>query len=154
MDKNKKILITRIVLIILIILWAILVFGMSNQQGEASSGLSRKITALFFKTEEQIGLVEPYVRKVAHFSEYAIGGILFLNLFLTYEWSDKRRIITSVLLGIWYAIFDEIHQLFVPERSGNIIDVFIDSLGICFGVCFMMLIYKIFKKHQKKKEGI
>ena len=154
MDKNKKILITRIVLIILIILWAILVFGMSNQQGEASSGLSRKITALFFKTEEQIGLVEPYVRKVAHVSEYAIGGILFLSLFLTYEWSDKRRIITSVLLGIWYAIFDEIHQLFVPERSGNIIDVFIDSLGICFGVCFMMLIYKIFKKHQKKKEGI
>lgn len=154
MNKNKKILITRIVLIILIILWAILVFGMSNQQGEASSGLSRKITALFFKTEEQIGLVEPYVRKVAHFSEYAIGGILFLSLFLTYEWSDKRRIITSVLLGIWYAIFDEIHQLFVPERSGNIIDVFIDSLGICFGVCFMMLIYKIFKKHQKKKEGI
>ena len=108
MDKNKKILITRIVLIILIILWAILVFGMSNQQGEASSGLSRKITALFLKTEEQIALVEPYVRKVAHFSEYAIGGILFLNLFLTYEWSDKRRIITSVLLGIWYAIFHSI----------------------------------------------
>lgn len=154
MSKNKKILITRIVLIILIILWAILVFGMSNQQGEASSGLSRKITALFFKTEEQIALVEPYVRKIAHFSEYAIGGILFLSLFLTYEWSDKRRIITSILLGIWYAIFDEIHQLFVPERSGNIIDVLIDSLGICFGVCFMMLVYKIFKKHQKKKEGI
>lgn len=154
MNKNKKILIIRIVLIILIILWAVLVFGMSNQQGNESSGLSRKITALFFKTEEQIALVEPYVRKIAHFSEYAIGGILFLSLFLTYDWTNKKRITISILLGIWYAILDEVHQLFVPERSGNVIDVLIDSLGICFGVCFMMIIYKIYKKCHKKKEGV
>ncbi len=154
MNKNKKILIIRIVLIILIILWAVLVFGMSNQQGNESSGLSRKITALFFKTEEQIALVEPYVRKIAHFSEYAIGGILFISLFLTYDWTNKKRVTISILLGIWYAILDEIHQLFVPERSGNVIDVLIDSLGICFGVCFVMIIYKIYKKCHKKKEGV
>ena len=154
MNKNKKILIIRIVLIILIILWAVLVFGMSNQQGNESSGLSRKITALFLKTEEQIALVEPYVRKIAHFSEYAIGGILFISLFLTYDWTNKKRVTISILLGIWYAILDEIHQLFVPERSGNVIDVLIDSLGICFGVCFVMIIYKIYKKCHKKKEGV
>ncbi len=150
--KRKKTI--RIVLIILILLWAVLVFGMSNQQGEESSGLSRKITSLFFKTEEQIEIIEPYVRKIAHFSEYALGGALFIGLFLTYEWSEERQMIVSILLGIWYAILDEVHQLFVPNRHGSILDVCIDSLGICVGVCFIMLLYKIYKKYYKKKEGV
>ena len=149
----KKKTIIRIVLIALIILWAILIFSMSNQQGSESSGLSRRISRWFFK-EEQIDIVEPYVRKIAHFGEYTIGGILFMSLFLTYEWTERKQIIVSILLGVWYAILDEIHQLFIPNRSGNIKDVWIDTLGICFGVCFILLLYKLYKKYHKKKEGI
>ncbi len=138
---NKKNII-RVVLFVLIILWAILVFNMSHQQGNESSGLSKKITSMFFKTEEQIEKIEPIVRKIAHFSEYAIGGILFISLFLTYEWSLKKQTAISILLGVWYAIFDEIHQLFVPNRHGSIIDVGIDSLGVIFGVFLVIFLYK------------
>lgn len=150
--KKKKTII-RIILIALILLWAILIFGMSNQQGSESSGLSREITTWFFK-EEQIDIVEPYIRKIAHFGEYAIGGVLFMSLFLTYEWTERKQMTISIMLGIWYASLDEIHQLFIANRSGSIKDVWIDTLGISFGVCFVLLLYKLYKKYHKKKEGI
>ena len=151
--RNKKRII-RIILLVLIIVWAILVFSMSNQSGAESSGLSQKIASLFLKAEEQIKIVEPIIRKLAHFSEYVIGGVLFISLFLTYDWTPKKQMTISILLGVWYAILDEIHQLFVPNRSGNIIDVCIDSSGIIFGVCCVMFIYKFYKKQHKKKEGV
>lgn len=150
--KKKKTII-RSILIVLIILWAILIFSMSNQQGSESSGLSRRITTWFFR-EEQIDIVEPYIRKIAHFGEYTIGGMLFMSLFLTYEWTENKQITISILLGIWYSILDEIHQIFIPNRSGNIKDVWIDTLGISFGVCLILLFYKLYKKYRKKKEGI
>ena len=46
-------------------------------------------------------------------------------------------------MGALYAITDEIHQLFVPGRSGMIKDVFIDSLGIITGVIICLIIIKI-----------
>jgi VanZ family protein len=32
------------------------------------------------------------------------------------------------------AAFDEIHQLFVPDRYGNFADVLLDTTGGCFGL--------------------
>lgn len=60
----------RLILLVLIIIWAVLVFGLSGQNGTESSGLSRKIVEFFTNNEEIIDCVEPYVRKLAHFSEY------------------------------------------------------------------------------------
>ena len=68
----KNIVIKRIILLVLIILWAVFVFGFSSQTGNESSGLSRKIAELFFKTEEALAIAEPIIRKLAHFSEYAL----------------------------------------------------------------------------------
>ena len=73
-------------------------------------------------------------------------------LFLTYEWSDRKRIGISILFGVWYAGFDEVHQLMVPDRSGNILDVGIDMLGFCTGVIFAMLVYKIILSIKQKKK--
>lgn len=81
-----------------------------------------------------------------------LAGVLFISLFSTYNWSDKRKITVSILLGVWYAIMDEIHQLMVPGRSGALKDVYIDSLGIATGVIGMMIIIKIFELIKSKKE--
>ena len=131
----KNIVIKRIILLVLIILWAVFVFGFSSQTGNESSGLSRKIAELFFKTEETLAIAEPIIRKLAHFSEYALGGLLIYFLADTYDYSKKVKILVSLFLGIWYAAIDEIHQTFVPDRSGNVRDVLIDTLGILFGIC-------------------
>ena len=143
--------ILRTVLIILIVLWTFLIFLFSSQDGGESSGFSRKFVEFFIKDEKLVDELEPYARKWAHFSEYGLGGVLFISLFSTYEWSDKRKIITSILIGVWYAIMDEIHQLMVPGRSGALKDVYIDSLGIATGVIGMMIIIKIISKTKKNK---
>lgn len=139
----NKVKILRTILIILIILWTCLIFLFSSQDGGESSGFSRRFVEFFIKDSELVNTLEPYVRKLAHFSEYGLGGVLFISLFSTYNWSDKRKITTSILLGVWYATMDEIHQLMVPGRSGALKDVYIDSLGVATGVIGMMIILKI-----------
>lgn len=66
MKKN----ILRIFLIGLIILWMWMVFGFSNDNAETSSSLSFKISNFFVQDEVKAKIIEPYVRKVAHLSEY------------------------------------------------------------------------------------
>ena len=148
---NKSLKIKRIILFLLICIWAVIVFNFSSQNEDESSGLSRKIVELFIKSEELVSKVEPYVRKIAHFSEYAVGGMLFTLLFNTYEWKDRKIIATSILLGIWYAITDEFHQLLVPDRHGSLFDIYLDSLGFSTGVFCMLLIIKIIKLIKDKR---
>ena len=150
MNKTK---IIRIILFILIIAWALMVFYLSSQNGEESSGFSRKIAKLFTKDENLLETVEGYIRKLAHFSEYALGGILFFLLFYTYKWSDRRTMLTSIGIGCWYAITDEVHQLMVAQRNGSIIDVYIDTLGVATGVCMTLLLIKIILKIRNKEEA-
>lgn len=153
----KKIKIIRMFLLICIIAWAYIVFSFSSQDGNESSGLSRMVVDFFIKDPQIADKVEPYVRKMAHFCEYALGGTLFLSLLYTYKITDEKKIAGAILLGIWYAIMDEIHQLMVPGRSGSIKDVYIDSLGIATGVIGMMIIIKItiiIKEKNKSKKMI
>ena len=143
--------IIRIILIILILLWMYIVFGFSGQNGEESSGISFKISMLLTRNNEEVSrTIEPYIRKIAHFSEYAVGGILIFLLILTFEKiSPKVRNISSIIITIIYAIFDEVHQLFVPGREGKIVDVYIDTLGIITGVIFINIIIKTFRNTNK-----
>lgn len=154
----RKVIIIRAILLILIIAWALIVFNLSGQNGKESSGLSRKVVEFFIKDEALADVLEPYVRKFAHFSEYGLGGALFISLLSTYKWSDRKKIIISILLGLWYASLDEIHQLMVPERHGSIVDVYIDTLGVATGVCSMLLLIKIViiiknKKREKARNN-
>ena len=148
MSKNK-VKILRIFLLIIIAIWAFVVFNFSSQDGGDSSGLSRKVVEFFIKNEEVINKVEPYVRKAAHFSEYGLGGVLFISLFSTYNWTERKQITISILLGIWYAITDEVHQLMVPGRHGAVFDVYLDTLGFSTGVLAMLLLIKIVKLCRK-----
>ena len=76
------------------------------------------------------------VRKVAHFTIYFLLGFLLINLFREYCYIDKRIFLILILLCMLYACSDEIHQLFVPGRSGEIRDVFIDTIGSTLGLAF------------------
>ena len=145
--RRKKVL--RIIILAFIVLWMIMIFGLSNQNGEESSSLSRKVASFFTKDDKKIEIIEPYIRKIAHLSEYACGGFLFLSLFMTYDFSDEKRMLFSFFIGVEYASADEIHQLFTVGRSGQIKDVFIDSIGMALGICITMLFYKLINLERK-----
>ena len=149
---DKKLAIKRIVLLVLIILWAWFVFGFSNQDGDESSGLSRKVAEFFFHTEEALAIAEPIIRKIAHFTEYALGAVLMYLLADTYDYSSKKKFIIVLGLGIWYASIDEIHQTFIPGRSGNIKDVCIDTAGFLFGMWLTIIFLKVRKNIKLNKK--
>ncbi len=149
--SSKKIKILRIVLIIFIICWAVLIFNFSNENGEKSSNSSTKLIELFIKNKEVIEKIDPYIRKIAHYFEYGLGGVLFIALFYTYNWTDRKRVITSLFLGLWYSITDELHQSIVPGRHASLADIWIDFLGIATGVVIMIFIITAFKLCRKEK---
>ena len=68
-----------------------------------------------------------------------------------YEYPKENwRMILSILLGMLYAISDEIHQGFSPGRSPRIADVYIDTLGVILGTLLILLVIKIYDKYMTK----
>ena len=130
--------------IILVILWMILIFIMSSFSGNDSSNQSNFIVDIISNifNINNIELLSLIIRKLAHFTEYFILGILVYNMI--YNLNKKKYI--SIIICILYAISDEIHQLFVIGRSCKFIDILIDSCGSITGIYFLYLIYKIFLK--------
>jgi VanZ family protein len=73
-----------------------------------------------------LGLWDTILRKGAHVSEYAILGLLLMRAL--------GRETPAFLLGVAYAVTDELHQHFVSGRHASPIDVAIDSTGVLLGI--------------------
>lgn len=78
--------------------------------------------------------VHTAVRKAAHFTEYAVLGFFTCKAVLCDVRDRKHAILLSQIICSGYAVSDEIHQLFIPGRSGRAFDVGIDSLGALTGI--------------------
>ena len=74
---------------------------------------------------ETLATIQFFTRKLAHFTEYAILGLLAARAFRT----SPRWFLISALLIVVYALLDEYHQSFVPSRTASIFDSFIDMAG-------------------------
>ena len=81
------------------------------------------------------------IRKLAHFTEYLILGILIIRLLRTYGKLNVRMIVTAIVICFLYAASDEIHQIFVLGRTAKVLDTLIDTSGASIGIIF----YCIFK---------
>lgn len=151
MEVNKK----QIIYALLIIIWMAIVFIFSNQPSDVSSKTSGSITEKVVQaitkdnkkiTQSQRDTIETVIRKCAHFGLYLIGGILTTNFINTTKVQGKRIIIYAILFIFVYAITDEVHQLFVPGRSGEIRDVFIDTAGGSCGTLLFIISRKIVRR--------
>ena len=80
---------------------------------------------------------------MAHFTIYTIAGINIYGFINTYNMKKKNKILGALLVGIMYAISDEIHQMFSGERTASPIDVCIDSCGVLFGIGIFLLVKNI-----------
>ena len=162
----KKIIIRIIFMMLLIATFAI-IFKFSSQIAEESDGIShgvlRKIIDVFPYTKGlsegiKIKMVEhgnPIIRKLAHFSIYALVGVWIMSFMSTFNIRLYKKWIISMLVGALYAASDEFHQSFVPGRGPSIIDVGIDSLGVFTGILGVLIIISIYialKSDQKVKE--
>ena len=82
-------------------------------------------------TEAQLLGAHFAVRKLAHFSEYAVLALLAARAFLssTKDLLHRRWLISALVLVAVYALLDEYHQSFVPTRTPSIYDSMIDTAG-------------------------
>lgn len=145
--------IRKVIKIILVLLWMVMIFLLSNEEAVKSSkksdGLIIRSVELFtgkslsVQEKEKVlkYLVFP-VRKCAHLSLYLILGILVISLLREYMVINTKLVLLSLLICFLYACSDEVHQLFVPGRSGEVRDVLIDTLGACLGVSFYYVVFR------------
>ena len=146
--------------LLLVVAWLALIFVFSHDTGEASTKKSDGliVSTIEFLLERELSDAEIVkwtnffvvpVRKGAHLFSYFILGYLMINLVKEFRLIDKRTYIIAFILCVLYAISDEVHQHFVPGRSGEILDVGIDSIGSCLGVWYWSSRYKF---RERKKE--
>lgn len=122
--------------------WMCLIFSASTRLGapdNTSYFLRPLMTWLFpHMSKETFDLVHHIVRKMAHFTEYAILGFLAWRV-LHFDpafgvWSPQRHLWFALLFCMLYASTDEFHQIFVPGREPAVKDVMLDSCGSAFGL--------------------
>lgn len=157
----------RIVFLILIILNCLIIFNFSNQKADDSSVSSGRVVNFISeviptirnmpeqdKIEFKENVMQPIIRKLAHFSIYTLLGMLIMNFMVTFKRSFYQCAITSVFFGFLYACSDEIHQFFIPGRSCEFRDICIDTLGVITGIIIVILITKLYRKITRKKKEI
>jgi VanZ family protein len=98
-----------------VVVWAAVIFTFSSISG-LSTGL---------------GTWDVMLRKAAHMTEYAILGALLVRAL--------DRELPALLVGVAYAVSDEIHQHFVEGRHASALDVALDSLGVAVGIYLLRL---------------
>lgn len=140
---------------ILMIVWMLVIFIMSNQPGEISSKQSNLVLYIFnlvgINLSKSLGeFATLVVRKVAHFSEYMILLFFVYNVLKFYMDKTKAKVI-GLLIVFLYACTDEFHQLFVEGRAGQFKDVLIDTSGGLGGVLITYVFEKINSNRNKAK---
>lgn len=144
----------KIIKHILLILWCLLIFFFSNENGEVSAGRSQSITNNTITAYEKVfdkevknrkkvhDNLEVVIRKTTHFGLYFILGVLTFLCLKEYNLDLRKQIIYSVIFCFLYAVSDEVHQIFTSDRGPRALDVLIDTLGSTTSITIISLIMK------------
>ena len=137
------------------------IFAFSAMPGEESgdtsgallmfvAGAMEKLGHLPFSAD-QLAVLHHVIRKIAHFTEFAILGVTTVIALYNKNRSRSCNYLLPIIIAVLYACSDEFHQLFVPGRAGTIKDVLVDSLGALTGVTLTWL---WFLKHYSVKRAV
>jgi VanZ family protein len=83
-----------------------------------------------------------FLDKVIHFVEFGILGFLLSIGFFAHNISLKNKFYFVLIIGSVLAVLDEIHQVFVPLRVMDPLDLAADVLGVCLGFFAFNYFYK------------
>lgn len=131
------------------IIWMIVIFVMSNTNGNDSSSQSNFFANIILQfiniNRETLTFI---IRKAAHMSEYAILALLTYYALTKIAFNKKIIFQITFLISFLYACSDEFHQLFISGRSGQFTDVLIDSAG-----CLIMLLFSYLWQKRKNESN-
>ena len=171
-NSRKKNILLIVLFSVLSLLWMLLIFWFSANNGAESGELSGKILKKLLhllyphwsaKTAAQqnriIDRFHLLFRKLGHFSEYLVLGVFLRitwvlitsRLIKSRQKHPARDILLPAFLSFLYACSDEYHQRFVQGRSGEFRDVMIDFSGACAGILIVTLILYLRQRRHRKK---
>lgn len=146
----------KVVYTILLIVWLLIIFVFSNQNGTISGGNSSGIIYstldiiynIFNISKDNIyevlSIIHNPIRECAHVFEYFVLAFLTFKTLESFNVKENKYIIT-ILFCFLSASLDEIHQLFIVDRSFEYYDILMDTLGSMLMIIFI----KIFKDMKK-----
>lgn len=138
----------------LVIAWMIVIFCFSKDpatvSNEKSDFVIESLTSVGIDVGGIFGKMSTFiVRKMGHFTEYFILCALLIFA-LKSKFKMKSNCMISIVITFLYACSDEFHQLFVPGRSGRIIDVLIDTTGGLLATFMFCMLDKFKNNHVYK----
>lgn len=124
-----------------VVAWMGLIFSFSAQPGSDSGALSGSIVesllqmwhALFPAVSLEADTLHFIIRKGAHFTVYLILGLLVAHALSKSLQIDKKHVLVTIVICCLYAVSDEVHQAFVPNRGPSAWDVLLDTTGSAVG---------------------
>jgi len=117
-----------------VLLWATVIFLASSNLDPYKPLPPRWIEPCFSTIPTSPSCAE-YLGRLLHMTEYAI--LAFLSFRAAFWDNRKPRLLTIVAVLIFielFALSDEIHQLFVPGRNFQLLDLGLDLLGVFLGL--------------------
>lgn len=112
-----------------------IIFYNSSLPLRQSSQLSGWVTALTQLLAQHLdirltGDVEHHIRKLAHFCEFALLGLLLCYSFSALGVSNRTATGYILFLALFAAVLDEYIQSFSPGRASRVKDVLLDFSGV------------------------
>ena len=144
-DKKRRF----AVFLVLTLIWMVVIFLFSAQNGDDSSDTSGFLLNLLcgiFRVEptpDNAELLTFLIRKAAHMTEFGILALLWLGTLRSGAGKAAWHYPAAFAVSSLYAITDEIHQLFVSDRAGQITDWLIDSAGALLFLCCAWLLTRL-----------
>lgn len=146
MSRGRKI--ASAVLLVLTIALCVVIFLLSAENADESSMKSGGLIELIAKIFG-VEFTDFVVRKFAHASEFALLGFLSAITVCVYTF-DLKKLYVSVIFSVFYAVSDEIHQIFVDGRACQFRDMCIDTAGVLIGAAIVAVIFYLYLKKRQK----
>ena len=135
---------------LLVIFWAAAIFLLSSSS-DLYSFMPSKIFLWINKTYIQGIRLTKILGFLYHMFQFGILAVLLVRA-LAWPWSaSPRHIWISIILSKLYALTDEVHQLFVPGRGFQWLDLVMDSLGILLGLSLYVFVQFLRPKAQEQQ---
>jgi VanZ family protein len=102
-----------------VVAWMAVIFALSSISG--------------LRVSDDAEVDRPF-RVVAHLGSYALLAALSLHAMAGLRPPRTRQLIVAYAISLLFGISDEIHQAFVPDRTGRLDDLAIDAVGAAVGL--------------------
>lgn len=150
----KKQNILKLIVLLLLIITLAIIFSNSLEPVVESSKKSQDTMNRFAPV---LGIVfgkghvsEHLVRKLAHFSEFALLGAELMLFSVLNSRESAQGLSNCLFFGLSSAVTDESLQM-LTDRDPQVIDVLLDFSGVLAGVLFILFAVLIIKLIKKEK---